>query len=204
MVDFQYVFKSTLPPIIMAVENGVLEDVLSLQMGYFPLNHDYGRKMEEGYITGQHNFLQPNPTPRCFHPSIRIIRGIQQIRRRDRCGLRGGWGGRRRRSGGGKSRSGGNLQKGFSFSNWWLNQPCWKICSSNWLIESFHQIRWWWAHGLFFLKMRLGIWTLGCPPGPRMLARSLVTTRMTWIGESQLQPWFATVTILGQRGQRKF
>ena len=27
----------TLPPIIMEVENGVLEDVFSLQMGYFPL-----------------------------------------------------------------------------------------------------------------------------------------------------------------------
>ncbi len=28
----------------MEVENGVLEDVFSLQMGYFLLNHDYGRK----------------------------------------------------------------------------------------------------------------------------------------------------------------
>ncbi len=27
----------TLPPIIMEVENGVLEDVFNLQMGYFPL-----------------------------------------------------------------------------------------------------------------------------------------------------------------------
>ena len=34
---------STLPPIIMEVENGVLEDVFSLQMGYFPLKH-FGRK----------------------------------------------------------------------------------------------------------------------------------------------------------------
>ncbi len=29
---------------IMEVKNGVLEDVFSLQMDYFPLNHDYGRK----------------------------------------------------------------------------------------------------------------------------------------------------------------
>ena len=35
----------TLPPIIMEVENGVLEDVFSLQMGYFPLPWLW----EEGY-----------------------------------------------------------------------------------------------------------------------------------------------------------
>ena len=32
-----YKWSYTLPPIIMEVENGVLEDVFSLQMGYFPL-----------------------------------------------------------------------------------------------------------------------------------------------------------------------
>ncbi len=30
-------YIDTLPPIIMEMENGVLEDVFSLQMGYFPL-----------------------------------------------------------------------------------------------------------------------------------------------------------------------
>ena len=34
----------TILPIFMEGKYGVLEDVFQLQMAYFPLNHDYGRK----------------------------------------------------------------------------------------------------------------------------------------------------------------
>ena len=34
----------TLPPTIMEVENGSLQDLFPLNQGSFPLNHDYGRK----------------------------------------------------------------------------------------------------------------------------------------------------------------
>ena len=44
----------------MEVEDGVLEDVFSLQMGYFPLNHDYGRKGIFLWAIGGETMQQPS------------------------------------------------------------------------------------------------------------------------------------------------
>ncbi len=68
MAEFLHQLVVTLPPIIMEVENGGLEDDFSLQIGHFPLNHGCGRKANP-VVSSWFSYISTGKPPESFCPS---------------------------------------------------------------------------------------------------------------------------------------